>query len=270
MNNLKQALTSSKFEFIKGDIRNSDEIGPIVSKVDVIVNFAAESHVDRSITSSHEFITTNILGTSKLLEASLENDIQLFLQISTDEVYGSIAKGSAKEDFQINPSSVYSASKASADLLVLSYAHTHNLPVLITRSSNNFGPRQNLEKMIPNFIDKFKNNSDVPIYGTGNQIRNWIYVEENVRLIADIMRKGRNNETYNIGSQIEITNLEVAKIIAKKMKKSEKLIKHVTDRKGHDFRYSLDSTKIIKELETKINQDFEKQIDKTIMWYLAE
>ena len=235
----------------------------------MFVNFAAESHVDRSITGPEVFIKTDIFGAFTLLETCRKYDIESFIQISTDEVYGSIEKGSYKEEDPLNPSSPYSASKASADLLINSYYITYSLPVIITRSSNNFGPYQYPEKLIPLFIIKALHNNSLPLYGDGLNVRDWLFVEDNCRGIDLIRRKGKNGEIYNIGADNEYTNIEITQIILKELQKPKSLISYVKDRLGHDRRYSIDSCKIYKlGWAPSLSQHFNNSMKKTINWYI--
>jgi len=238
-------------------------------EIEQIVNFAAESHVDRSITGPEIFIKTDVFGTFNLLEAARKFDIERYVQISTDEVYGSIMEGSFKENGPLNPSSPYSASKSSADLLVNSYFITYGLPVLITRSSNNFGPYQYPEKLIPLFIIKALHDQPLPVYGDGQQVRDWLHVEDNCRAIDLVRKKGKEGEIYNIGADNERTNIEITNIILKELNKPKTLIKHVEDRPGHDRRYSISSDKIKKMgWMPEKSQDFENSMKETIQWYV--
>lgn len=255
----------SKIKFIKGDICKREDVKKVGKNVDQIINFAAESHVDRSIKTPGRFIQTDVYGTHILLEAARKFDAE-FIQISTDEVYGSIEKGSFKEDAKLEPSSPYSASKASADLVVRSYYITYGLPVKITRSTNNFGPYQYPEKLIPLFIINAIRNKPLPLYGNGLNVRDWLYVEENCEAIDVVRQKGKKGEVYNIGSGNERTNIEITKIILNELGKSENLVRYVKDRPGHDRRYSLDFTKI-KNLGWKPKYTFEEAMHKTVRWY---
>ncbi len=250
--------------FIKGDICNEDDLKK-VEACDAIINFAAETHVDRSILDSGIFVKTDILGTFNLLELSRKLDIP-FIQISTDEVYGSIMEGSFKEEDALDPSSPYSSSKAGADLLVRAYYKTYDLPVMITRSSNNFGPYQYPEKIIPLFIINALQNKPLPLYGDGGNVRDWIYVLDNCEAIDLVLHKGKNGEIYNVGGGNEKTNLEITNIILEELKKPKSLIKFVKDRPGHDRRYSLDCTKI-KKLGWEPKHEFEGALKSTITWY---
>jgi len=265
LDNLKTAM--KKIEFIKGDICNRKLVGKVASGIDVIINFAAESHVDRSIAKPEPFLTTNVLGTQVLLEAARKFDHGKFVQISTDEVYGSISKGSFKEEDLLRPSSPYAASKAAADILAHSYFVTYGLPVLITRSTNNFGPYQHPEKLIPKLIINAISEKPLPIYGDGRNVRDWLYVIDNCEAIDLILRKGKSGEVYNVGAGNEKTNLEIASFVLKELGKPKSLIKFVEDRPGHDLRYSLD-TKRIKELGWTPSYNFKEALKETMNWYL--
>jgi len=267
MDNLKDVRKSIKFE--KGDICDADAVGRVIEKygVDELINFAAETHVDRSISSAADFLESNVKGVYTLLETARKYDIRRYLQISTDEVYGSIHDGSFYETSNINPSNPYSAAKAAGDLLARSYYNTYNLPVLITRSSNNFGPYQYPEKLIPLMILKALKNEPLPVYGTGMNVRDWIYVEDNCAGIDIVFHKGKLGEIYNIGGGNEKANVEVVKLILKELKKPETLISYVKDRLGHDLRYSLNSDKT-RALGWKPAYKFEEAMKKTIRWYV--
>jgi dTDP-glucose 4,6-dehydratase len=251
-------------EFIRGDICNSEDLAR-VGDCDVVINFAAETHVDRSIKDAEAFVKTDILGTFNLLEFSRRRDLT-FIQISTDEVYGSIEVGSFKEEDALDPSSPYSSSKAGADLLVRAYYKTYGLPVMITRSSNNFGPYQYPEKIIPLFILNALQDKPLPLYGDGKNVRDWIYVLDNCEAIDVVLHKGKKGEIYNIGGENEKTNLEITHMILDELKKPKSLIKFVQDRPGHDRRYSLDCTKI-KKLGWKPKHEFKEALRSTINWY---
>jgi dTDP-glucose 4,6-dehydratase len=255
-----------KITFIKGDICNKEDVEK-VGDCDVIFNFAAETHVDRSIIDAGVFVKTDVLGTHTLLEYARRYDIDRYVQISTDEVYGSTMEGSFKESDILEPSSPYSASKAGADLLVKAYYKTYGLPVLITRSSNNFGPYQYPEKLIPVLILKAMHDEQLPIYGEGLNVRDWIYVEDNCKAIDFVFRKGEIGEIYNIGAENERTNIEIANLILEELYKPKSLIRFVEDRKGHDFRYSLDCEKI-NELGWSPKYNFEEALKGTIRWYV--
>ncbi len=279
LNNLIEISDLKNYRFFQGDICDVDIINHIFKNnvIDVIVNFAAETHVDRSILNPNIFYETNVSGTLNLLnfalqywKSSFEN--KLFLQISTDEVYGSLCledkNSKFTENSQINPSSPYSASKASADLLTLSYFRTYKLPVIVSRCSNNFGARQFPEKLIPLVIEKAKNNSKIPIYGNGNNVRDWLYVDEHIRALQMIIEKGIPGEVYNIGGNNEIANIDLVKMILKIMNKPESLIEYVEDRLGHDLRYALDTEKILTKIGFQSNMNFEKDLTETIHFYL--
>jgi dTDP-glucose 4,6-dehydratase len=256
---------------VKGDICDAQQVSEAIqtNQIDQIINFAAESHVDRSITGPETFIRTDVFGSFTLLEACRKYEMKRYVQISTDEVYGSIAKGSFQESDPLNPSSPYSASKASADLVVNSYFVTYGLPVVITRSSNNFGPYQYPEKLIPVFIIKALRNEQLPLYGDGLNVRDWLYVEDNCRGIDLVRQKGKQGEIYNIGADNEQTNLEITKIILQELHKPSSLISYVKDRLGHDRRYSIRSTKM-KNLGWKptMSQAFQETLKSTIQWYV--
>lgn len=257
-----------KIEFIHGDIRDVSLVNKVTQQVDTIINFAAESHVDRSIKAPHIFLDTNVLGLHNLLHFARINSITNFLQVSTDEVYGSINEGKFTETDLLNPTSPYSASKASGDLLALSYFKNYGLNIKITRSSNNYGPNQFPEKIIPLFITNLMKNMKLPIYGDGTNIRDWIYVDDNCRGIFTVLNKGKSGSIYNIGGGYEITNLNLALQILKEMGHSKNKIEFVTDRKAHDFRYSIDCSKIENELGFRISKDFSEGLKETIQWYL--
>jgi len=271
LDNLKDVENDKRYCFVKGDICDKELVEKVIKEhgIEQIVNFAAESHVDRSITGPEIFIKTDVFGTFNLLEAARKFDIERYIQISTDEVYGSIMEGSFKENDPLNPSSPYSASKASADLLVNSYFITYGLPVLITRSSNNFGPYQYPEKLIPLFIIKALHGQMLPVYGDGQQVRDWLHVEDNCRAIDMVRKKGKEGEIYNIGADNEHTNIEITNIILKELNKPKTLIEHVRDRPGHDRRYSINSDKIKKMgWMPEKSQDFENSMKETIQWYV--
>lgn len=265
--NLKDVEKTKNYTFIKGDICDKETVEKACQDVNIIVNFAAETHVDRSIIDAGDFVSTDVLGTYRLLETARKYDIEKYVQISTDEVYGSIEKGSFKETDRLEPSSPYSASKAGGDMLVHSYFVTHKLPVVITRSSNNFGPYQYPEKLIPLFITNALINKKLPLYGDGKNVRDWLYVLDNCDAIDLVMHKGKQGEIYNIGSGNEIKNIDITTMILKKLHKSESLIEWVPDRKGHDRRYSLDATKI-KKLGWKPKHNFKTALGETIRWYM--
>ncbi len=284
LDNLKDIISKPNYEFIKGDITLSAFINTLFEryKFDGVIHLAAESHVDRSISNPDEFIETNIIGTLNLLNASREcwNDDfsdKLFYQISTDEVYGSLGiDGLFTEETAYDPRSPYSASKASADHLVRAYWHTYKLPIVISNCSNNYGPNQFPEKLIPLAINNIKNNKNIPIYGKGENIRDWLYVKDHVSAIDLVFHKGKKGETYNIGGNNELTNIELIYKLCKVMDnrlgradgESAKLITFVKDRAGHDLRYAIDSSKIKRELGWSPSLQFEKGIELTVDWYL--
>ena len=260
-------LDSSLYEFIQGDICDSDLVSKLSRQVDAIVNFAAESHVDRSIDSSREFIQTNVLGAHTLLESARKSNVEIFLQISTDEVYGSITEGSWDEDFPLQPNSPYAASKASADLISQAYHRTYGMDVRITRCSNNYGPYQYPEKVIPLFITNLIQDKKVPLYGQGLNVRDWLHVTDHCRGIHLVITKGKPGDIFNIGGGRELSNLELTRVILREMGAREERIEEVTDRLGHDFRYSLNIEKITKQLGYKPEISFEEGICQTIEWY---
>lgn len=269
LENLKDIQDNPNYLFVHGDICDKKLVRELLSQVDICLNFAAESHVDRSITDPDVFINTNILGTHNLLNAAKELKLQRYIQISTDEVYGTLGKtGYFTETTPLAPNSPYSASKASADLLVRSYFETFKQPVLITRCSNNYGPYQFPEKLIPLFISNILQDKQVPVYGDGMNIRDWLYVYDHCSAIDAVLHKGREGEVYNIGGNNEKANIEITKLLLKELNKPETLIKYVEDRLGHDRRYAIDSSKIQEELGWKPSVTFEEGIKLTIQWYL--
>ena len=268
LDNLKDIENNPNYEFVLGNICNEALVNELINKVDIVINFAAESHVDNSIKASKIFFETNVLGTLNLLEASKKSNIKRFIQISTDEVYGSIEEGYFTENSQIAPNNPYAASKASADLLVRSYYETYKLPTIITRCTNNYGPYQYPEKLIPFFISKLLKNEKVPIYGDGMQIRDWLYVYDHCEAIDLVLHNGKIGEIYNIGGHNEKTNLEITKLILSTMNKDESYIEHVEDRLAHDRRYALSNDKISSELDWSPKVSFEQGIKTTIDWYL--
>jgi dTDP-glucose 4,6-dehydratase len=255
-----------KIDFIHGDIADQEVVSRVMRECDMVVNFAAETHVDRSIEDPGIFVKTDVIGTYNLLEHVRKYDVGRYLQISTDEVYGSIESGSFTEKSNLDPSSPYSASKAGGDLLVGAYWKTYGTPVIITRSSNNFGPRQYPEKLIPLFILNALHDKPLPVYGDGKNVRDWIYVMDNCKGIEVALLKGKLGEVYNIGGGNERNNLEITHLILELLNKPESLITFVMDRIGHDRRYSLDSSKIM-ELGWKPEITFEEAMQETINWY---
>ena len=261
----------NKIRFYKADITNREFIEYIFKKEkpNIVVHWAAESHVDRSILDASPFIETNVKGTQVLLDISKENNIDLFINIATDEVYGELRKeGQFYEDTPLNPNSPYSVSKASADMLGRAYYRTHGLPVITVRPSNNYGYWQYPEKLIPVVILKALNEEPIPVYGTGENIREWLFVSDCTDAVFEIINKGKVGEIYNIGSGEERKNIDVVKVILNILGKSEDLINLVKDRPGHDFRYSLNTNKIEKEIGWKAKVKFEEGIEKTVKWYL--
>jgi len=255
-------------KFVKGDICDKEAVKKTMEGCDSVVNFAAESHVDRSIASPEDFVRTDVLGVFTLLEEARRRDVKKFVQISTDEVYGSTELGSFSEKDILDPSSPYSASKAGGELLARSYVRTYGLDVIVTRSSNNYGPYQYPEKLIPVLVIKALKNQPLPIYGKGANVRDWLHVDDNCRAIDIVLSKGKSGDIVNIGSGNEVPNILIAKLILKHMKKSESLIKFVSDRPGHDFRYSLNWDRI-RQLGWKPKVKFEDGLRKTVDWYLA-
>ena len=271
---LEPVRDKKNFTFVKADIADRNAIYDIFEKYnpDVVINFAAESHVDRSIENPEIFLRTNVIGTAVLMDACRKYGIQRFHQVSTDEVYGDLPLDRPDlfftEETPIHTSSPYSSSKASADLLVLAYYRTYGLPVTISRCSNNYGPYHFPEKLIPLMITNALENKQLPVYGKGENVRDWLYVEDHCEAIDLIVRKGRVGEIYNIGGHNERTNLSVVKGILSILGKDESLIEYVTDRPGHDLRYAIDPTKISKELGWLPKTSFEEGIKKTVQWYL--
>ncbi len=267
LENLQDVENDPRYDFVKGDIGDETLVNDLIQNVDVIVNFAAESHVDRSIGAPDDFIKTDIFGAFVLLEAARNNHIDRFIQISTDEVYGSTEGASFKETDPLMPSSPYSASKVGADRLAYSYYVTYGVPVLITRCSNNFGPFHYPEKLIPLFVTNALEDKPLPIYGDGKNVRDWIYVEDHCEAIDFVFRKGTVGEVYNIGAGNEKTNLEITEYILKKLEKPKSLMTFVQDRLGHDRRYSIDSSKL-QRLGWTPQHNLEQAMDETIQWYI--
>ena len=266
--NLDSAADSSRYEFKRGDICDPVVVSKLLKEVDAVVNFAAESHVDRSIAGAADFVQTNIVGVQVLLDAIKESGKQIrFLQVSTDEVYGSIKQGSWTEEWPLLPNSPYSASKASGELLARSYNRTHGMDVVITRCSNNYGTHHFPEKLIPLFITNLIEGKKVPVYGTGENIRDWLHVDDHCRGIYSVLMNGRSGEVYNIGGGRELTNNDITSLILEAMGAYESSIEYVEDRKGHDLRYSVDWTKINRELGYEPQVKFEDGLRETIQWY---
>ncbi len=273
-NNIKSLEELDNYKFVHMDITNREAVYQLFSdeKFDIVVNFAAESHVDNSIKNPEVFLTTNIIGTEVLMDACLKYGIKRFHQISTDEVYGDLPLDRLdlkfSEDTPLHTSSPYSSSKASADLLVMAYHRTFGLDVTISRCSNNYGPYQFPEKLIPVVISKALKNEKIPVYGNGKNVRDWIHVHDHNVGVDMIVRNGRSGEVYNLGGHSERSNLEVVKTILKQLGKSEDLIEFVSDRPGHDLRYAIDSSKVEKELGFSLSYNFEDGIKETVDWYL--
>jgi dTDP-glucose 4,6-dehydratase len=270
LRNLEEVASDSRYSFVRGDIADNDSVRAVFEahRVDAVVNFAAETHVDRSIEDSTPFVRSNIVGTQCLLDNARRSRISRFVQISTDEVYGSLgAEGAFREDTPIDPSSPYSASKAGADMLVQSYFRTHKFPIVITRCTNNYGPFQFPEKLIPVLISNAMNDRSLPIYGDGLNVREWIFADEHSRAVWLALTRGRDGEVYNIGSGQEKTNLEVVRAVLKLLGKPESLITYVKDRPGHDRRYAMDCSKIRREWGWQSEMDFSEGLAQTIAWY---
>lgn len=269
LENLNDVKDNPNYKFVHGNICDKKLVRDIISQVDCVVNFAAESHVDNSIKTPEIFIETNVKGTLNLLQASKEIGIERYLQVSTDEVYGTLGKtGYFYETTPISPNSPYSASKAGADMLVRAYFETYKLPVLITRCSNNYGPYQYPEKLIPFFISNLLRGEKVPVYGDGLNVRDWLYVYDHCQAIDTVLHSGKVGEVYNIGGHNEKTNIEITRLILKAMGKDESFIKYVDDRLGHDRRYAIANDKITSELGWRPSVTFEEGIQLTIDWYL--
>ena len=270
LQNLKEVKDNRRHKFVQGRIEDGKLVDKLMKGIDVVINFAAESHVDRSILEPQVFISTNVLGTQVLLDAALRHKIKLFYQISTDEVYGALNLGTKKrftEGSPLRPNSPYSASKTSADLLVRAYYHTYGLPVVISRCSNNYGPKQHPEKFIPTVILNALHDRLVPIYGDGLYVRDWIHVLDHCRAIDLIMHEGKPDEVYNIGADNERANIDLARQILKILGKPESLLTSVKDRAGHDRRYAIDSAKLRRELGWKPSTPFDKGLIETVHCY---
>ncbi|WP_336046127.1 dTDP-glucose 4,6-dehydratase [Solibacillus ferritrahens] len=272
LDNLKDVENNERYTFVRGDIGNYELVNHLVKtyKIDIIVNFAAESHVDRSITDPGVFVKTNVLGTQNLLDVAKANNIEKYLQVSTDEVYGSLGEtGYFTETTPLAPNSPYSASKAGADMLVLAYAETFGMNVNITRCSNNYGPYHFPEKLIPLMVTNALEGKELPIYGDGKNVRDWLHVKDHCAAIDLVIHKGKSGEVYNVGGHNERTNNEIVHLIVDYLKVSNNLIKYVEDRLGHDRRYAIDPTKLEKELGWKPQYTFNTGIVETIEWYLG-
>jgi len=265
--NLSEIKNSKNYEFIKGNITNKKFMEEQIRKCDAVINFAAESFVDRSISDANPFLVSNIRGAFTILDIITKENKRM-IQISTDEVFGSLSTGTAKEDSKFNPSSPYAAPKAAAELIINSYSITYDSDVVITRCTNNYGPRQFLEKLIPKTIVLAYNNKKIPVYGNGSNIRDWIFVDDHCDAVHLALKYGQSGESYNISANNEIDNLTVIKKILEIMNKSQDLIEFVEDRPGHDLRYSMDSGKTRENLQWKIKSNFDEGLEKTINWYL--
>ena len=267
LKNTSEIQDSQNYEFVKGNITNKNLMDKVIEKCDAVVNFAAESFVDRSILDANPFLVSNIRGAYTILDIITKQKKRM-IQISTDEVFGSLSKETATENSKFNPSSPYAATKASAELLVNSYSITHNSDVIITRCTNNYGPHQFPEKLIPKIILLANQDKKIPIYGNGKNIRDWIHVDDHCEAVFSVLNNGKKGESYNISANNEIDNLTIVKKILEIMGKTEDLIEFVEDRPGHDFRYSMSSKKISKELNWKTKYTFDKGLEDTINWYL--
>jgi dTDP-glucose 4,6-dehydratase len=267
--NLADCEDHSAFRFVKGDICDTAIVDECMAGVDIVVNFAAESHVDRSIHSAADFIRTNVGGTQVLADAARKHEIERFVQISTDEVYGSLGKtGFFTENTPISPNSPYSASKAAADLLMQAYHHTYGFPVVITNCSNNYGPYQFPEKLIPLFVTNLLEGKKVPVYGDGMQVRDWLHVDDHCEAIRCVIERGRLGQVYCIGGNNEQANMDITRAILKILDKEASFIEYVTDRLGHDRRYAIDASKIQEELDWRPNVNFEEGLAQTVEWYV--
>lgn len=265
--NLEPVMASPRLKFVQGDILDAELVDDLMTETDAVVHFAAESHVDRSIDGGGDFVLTNVLGTQVLLDAARRRRVSRFVHVSTDEVYGSIESGSWSEDHLLEPNSPYSASKAGSDLLARAYGRTHGLDLAITRCSNNYGPYQYPEKVIPLFITNLMDGLSVPLYGEGLNVRDWLHVDDHCRGIQLVFDKGRSGEIYNIGGGTELTNLELTEKLLAAVGADWSSVRRVEDRKGHDLRYSVDISKISDELGYRPEVDFDSGLAETISWY---
>ncbi len=265
--NLAAVRDDPRLTFIEGDILDAGLVDSLVGESSVVVHFAAESHVDRSILGAADFVMTNVVGTQTLLDAALRHPVDRFVHISTDEVYGSVSSGSWPEDHPLRPTSPYSASKAASDLLALSYATTHGVPVVVTRCSNNYGPYQFPEKVVPLFVTNLLDGGRVPLYGDGSHIRDWLHVDDHCRAIQLVVEGGRAGEIYNIGGGTELSNRELTGLLVEACGAGWDSVDHVEDRKGHDQRYSVDITKISDELGYEPQVPFDRGLADTVAWY---
>ena len=268
LENLRDVRDDPRFTFVRGDICDPEVVDRVTAGTDAIVNFAAETHVDRSISGPDDFITTDVLGTHVLLHAVRAHRVGRYVQISTDEVYGDIAEGSSVEGDPLRPSSPYSASKAAGDLMVLAYRRTYGTPVLITRSSNNYGPYQYPEKIVPLFVTNLLDGQPVPVYGDGRNVRDWIYVDDNCRAIDLVLREGAEGEVYNIGGGAEVANVDLTRALLAALGLGDEMIRWVSDRAGHDRRYSVDSSRL-RSLGWEPLVSYDEGLERTISWYRA-
>ncbi len=267
--NLSEAEDNTRYTFVRGDVVDATVLDTVMADgVDAVVNFAAESHVDRSLMSSEPFVRTNVVGTQQLLDAARRHDVARFLQVSTDEVYGSLGpEGAFSESSTLSPNSPYAASKAAADLLCRAYHHSFDMPVIVSRCSNNYGPYQFPEKVIPLFVTNLFEGKKVPLYGDGLNVRDWIYVEDHCAALGTILEKGEPGEVYNVGADCELTNLDLTHRILAACGKDEDLIEYVKDRPGHDRRYAIDSTRLRTKLGWAPQHAFEDALARTVQWY---
>jgi dTDP-glucose 4,6-dehydratase len=270
LKNCEDFAKNPKYSFVKGDIADQKVVDRLAKNADVIINFAAETHVDRSIKDSADFLKSNVIGTQVLLDSAKKCNHGRYIQISTDEVYGDIDKGMFNEESPLKPSSPYAASKAAGDMLCLAYLRTHKTPVIISRCSNNYGPYQYPEKLVPFFIKKLMDGKKVPLYGDGSNIRDWLHVRDHCRAIDLILHRGKIGEVYNISANEEYTNLQITKRLLKIMDMTEDKIEFVKDRPGHDIRYALDATKIRKELGWEPEVEFDSGFRGTVEWYVSK
>lgn len=268
LTNLDPVRSDDRLEFVKGDILDRPVVDDLMARIDVVIHFAAESHVDRSILASTDFVMTNVVGTNTLLDSALHNGVEKFVHVSTDEVYGSIASGSWDESRPVEPNSPYSASKASSDLIARSYFRTHDLPVCVTRCSNNYGPYQFPEKIIPLFVTNLIDGGTVPLYGEGANVRDWLHVDDHCRAIHLVLDGGRPGEVYNIGGGCELSNRELTGLLLDGCGADWGRVVHVEDRKGHDLRYSVAIEKIRSELGYEPRVDFRAGLGETVTWYV--
>ncbi|MCK9582164.1 MAG: dTDP-glucose 4,6-dehydratase [Endomicrobiales bacterium] len=269
LENLRNVEKNPRYKFVKGDICNTNMVNKLVKNCDAIINFAAETHVDKSILEAGSFLNTDVFGTYTLLEAAKKHKIKKYIQISTDEVYGSIERGSFTESSPLLPNSPYSSAKASGDLLSRSYFTTFGLPVIVTRASNNFGPYQYPEKLIPLFVTNTIENKPLPLYGDGKNVRDWLFVQDHCSAVYTVLQKGVPGQIYNIGGGNEVTNIQITKEILNMLDRPQSLIKPIKDRPGHDRRYSVNCSKIKKELGWKPQANFKQALKETIEWYVA-